>query len=122
MSLNIASDGSPTPRKGRFPATEDLRIDTSPETVGMAVGSRHPFPSRMTAFTSSNWRTGSPSLTSSVQGVKRPNSTSHDTSVPLATSARGNQGMPHPPQQLFPMTSNRVPIDGYKVSGSYCLL
>ncbi|KAF2471394.1 ARM repeat-containing protein [Lindgomyces ingoldianus] len=38
MSLNITSDGSPTPRKGsaRFLA-DDLRVDTSPEVLGLAL-------------------------------------------------------------------------------------
>ncbi|KAL6153879.1 hypothetical protein ACJQWK_01555 [Exserohilum turcicum] len=38
MSFNIASDGSPTPRKGpaRFPVPGDLRVDTSPEALGQA--------------------------------------------------------------------------------------
>lgn len=80
MSLNITSDGSPTPRKGsaRFSIAEDLRVDTSPEVLGMAVGSRHPLAS---------YRFNNPFLTNTMQGVKRPNSASR----PLTSSAYGFQ-------------------------------
>ena len=66
MSLNITSDGSPTPRKGaaRFSIAEDLRLDTSPEVLGTVVGSRHPLAS---------YRFANPFLTSDMQGVQRPN-------------------------------------------------
>ncbi|KAF2016420.1 ARM repeat-containing protein [Aaosphaeria arxii CBS 175.79] len=117
MSLNITSDGSPTPRKNRYSIADDLKIDTSAETLGMAVGSRHPFPSRMTAHTSTNWRLGSPSLTSNMQGVKRPNSTSLEPSVPLIASNRNNKH-PSQQQQLLAKASNRVPVDGYKQASS----
>ncbi|KAI2484953.1 Pumilio-family RNA binding repeat domain containing protein [Pyrenophora tritici-repentis] len=70
MSFNITSDGSPTPRKGasRFSMTAgDLRIDTSPEALGQAVGNmslnQYPF-AYQRAF-------GSP-LTSNMQNMKRP--------------------------------------------------
>lgn len=64
MSFNITADGSPTPRKARFLA-DDLRIDTSPEVLGMAaaVGSRYQqFPLYRP----------DPSLTFNMQGMKRP--------------------------------------------------
>jgi hypothetical protein len=101
MSLNITSDGSPTPRKqSRFPIG-DLRVDTSPELLGMAVGSRHPFPSRMHQSTTAQ-RFGNASLTSATQGVRRPGPT--ETSVPLMTSTRDNQVQP-----------THMTMEGYKV-------
>jgi hypothetical protein len=90
MSFNITSDGSPTPRKamGRFPVPDDLRLDTSPEGLGMAVGSRHqnqhyPY-----------YRGFNSSLTYHQQGMKRP----------LGPSTHFNQMVP---QQA---------VDGFKVS------
>ncbi|KAF1935471.1 ARM repeat-containing protein [Clathrospora elynae] len=89
MSFNITSDGSPTPRKGpsRFAMAGDLRIDTSPEVLGQAVGSMslnyYPF---QRAF-------GSP-LTSNMQGMKRP----------LGSSALASQ----------PMLQQHNTYDGYK--------
>lgn len=70
MSFNITSDGSPTPRKGppKFSMpTRDLRVDTSPEALGQAVGgiSQHHYPP---AF----FRTFGQPLTNNVQGVRRP--------------------------------------------------
>ncbi|KAF1833906.1 ARM repeat-containing protein [Decorospora gaudefroyi] len=91
MSFNITSDGSPTPRKGssRLAMSGDLRIDTSPETLGQAVGSmslnQYPFALHR-AFGSS--------LTTNTQGMKRP----------LGSSALGNQ----------PMLQQHNAFDGYK--------
>ncbi|KAF2031611.1 ARM repeat-containing protein [Setomelanomma holmii] len=92
MSFNITSDGSPTPRKGpsRFPmAAGDLKIDTSPEVLGYAVGgfnqNHHPYTS---------YRTFGSSLTANMQGAKRP----------PGASTLGNQTM-MPQQNAF---------DGYK--------
>ena len=93
MTSTITSDGSPTPRKGGRFGAEDLRIDTSPEVLGMAVGSRHPFPH----YPTYNWP-----LTPHMQGVKRPNE-------PLGISTRGNQMMLQPPVQ------GRPAADSYKV-------
>jgi hypothetical protein len=93
MSFNITSDGSPTPRKGpnRFAMAGDLRIDTSPEVLGQAVGSmslnQYPFAFQR-AF-------GSP-LTCNTQGMKRP----------LGPSTLGNQ---------IPLQQHSS-FDGYKVS------
>ncbi|KAF2878202.1 pumilio-family RNA binding repeat domain-containing protein [Massariosphaeria phaeospora] len=87
MSFNITSDGSPTPRKGPSRFSEDLRIDTSAEVLGMAVGSRLPF---------ALYRPNKPSLTSTMQGMKRP----------LGSSAHVNQSM------LPPQHNN---LDGFKV-------
>jgi hypothetical protein len=95
MSFNITSDGSPTPRKGtmRFSrAGADLKIDTSPEVLGQAVGSygqnHYPF---------ALYRALGPSLTANMQSGKRP----------LGASAQGNQQAMMPQQNAF---------DGYKVS------
>ncbi|KAH9882807.1 hypothetical protein J1614_000173 [Plenodomus biglobosus] len=91
MSFNITSDGSPTPRKGpsRFSVAADLKIDTSPEVLGQMTGSaiqnRYPY---------SLYRVCGPSLTSGVQGMRRP----------LGASALGNQS-------LLPLPNS---IDGYK--------
>lgn len=94
MSFNITSDGSPTPRKGpnRFSKAGDLRIDTSPEVLGQAVGSMslHQYPyAFQRAFGSS--------LTCNTQGMKRP----------LGSSTLGNQA---------PMLQQHDSFDGYKVS------
>ncbi|KAF2182802.1 ARM repeat-containing protein [Zopfia rhizophila CBS 207.26] len=115
MSVNITSDGSPTPRKSliRFSVTEDLRVDTSPEVLGQAVGSRHPFPSRMTYQDAAHYRSIYSSLTSNMQGMKRPNSTSQDAAVPLVTSIRANMSMlPQQPPQLPQMA--RKASEGFK--------
>ncbi|KAF2660251.1 ARM repeat-containing protein [Lophiostoma macrostomum CBS 122681] len=93
MTSTITSDGSPTPRKGGRFGAEDLRVDTSPEVLGMAVGSRHPFPH----FSAYNWP-----LTPHMQGVKRP-------SEPLGISTRGNQLVPQLPVQ------GRTATDSYKL-------
>jgi hypothetical protein len=90
MSFNITADGSPTPRKaiGRFPVPDDLRLDTSPEGLGLAVGSRYQqqhYPL---------YRGFNSSLTPNMQGMKRP----------LGSSTQVNQMMP---QQS---------VDGFKVS------
>ena len=94
MSFNITSEGSPTPRKGpaRFVMGEELKINTSPEVLGMAaVGPRtHPF---------TQYRPISASLTSSWQGMKRP----------LGPSAHANQSMP---------TLQQNQLDGFKVSAA----
>ncbi|KAJ4289730.1 hypothetical protein N0V90_011060 [Kalmusia sp. IMI 367209] len=87
MSFNLTSDGSPTPRKAvsRFPVPRtDLRLDTSPEVLGYGpVGTRaRQYPSI--------WH-GGVSLTSNVQGAKRP----------LGSSTMGNQMMPQPNIDAF---------------------
>ncbi|KAF1966404.1 ARM repeat-containing protein [Bimuria novae-zelandiae CBS 107.79] len=66
--FNLTSDGSPTPRKTapRFPVHSDLRLDTSPEVLGFG-----PVGTRNRQLPSHYWP-GSSSLTSNVQGVKRP--------------------------------------------------
>lgn len=93
MSFNITSDGSPTPRKGpsRFSMAGDLRIDTSPEALGHAVGSmslnQYPF-----AFQ----RAFGSTLTCNTQGMKRP----------LGPSPFGNQAL----------LQQHKASDGYKVS------
>jgi hypothetical protein len=95
MSFNITSDGSPTPRKGttRFSrAAGDLRIDTSPELLGQAVGgyNQNHYPYALhRAFGSS--------LTANMQGPKRP----------LGVSTFGNHQAMMPQQHAY---------DGYKVS------
>lgn len=93
MSFNITSSGSPTPRKGapRFSKPGNLRLDTSQETLGQAGGavSQNHFPFAMS-------RPFGVSLTSHMQGVKRP----------LGSSALGNQSM-LPRQSSF---------EAYKVS------
>jgi len=94
MSFNITSDGSPTPRKGTTRlsrAAGDLKIDTSPELLGQAVGGYHQshYPYALhRAF-------GSP-LTPNMQGPKRT----------LGASTLANQQMMMPHQHAF---------DGYKV-------
>lgn len=87
MSFNLTSDGSPTPRKNvpRFPLpATDLRLDTSPEVLGLGVvGTRfrqHPY----------HWP-GNVSLTSNVQGLKRP----------LGSSSQANQIMQQPSAEGF---------------------
>lgn len=93
MSFNIASDGSPTPRKGtpRFPVAGDLKIDAPSEALGQGVGcmsqKRHPY---------TLYRAFGPSLTSGSQGMKRP----------LRGSTLGNQ----------PVLPQQNALDGYKVS------
>ncbi|KAF1844655.1 pumilio-family RNA binding repeat domain-containing protein [Cucurbitaria berberidis CBS 394.84] len=93
MSFNITSDGSPTPRKGptRFSMAADLKIDTSPEVLGQAVGgmSQNHYPYTL-------HRSFGPSLTSNSQGMKRP----------LGSSTLGNQ----------PMLPQQNSFDGYKKS------
>ncbi|KAF2271699.1 ARM repeat-containing protein [Westerdykella ornata] len=65
MSLNLTSDGSPTPRKtlGRFNMADDLGGNSSPDSLG-AVGSRYAYKIPIQLWP--------PSLTSQLQGVKRP--------------------------------------------------
>lgn len=69
----------------------DLKIDTSSEVLGQAVGGMN-----QNHYPYSLYRSSGLSLTSSVQGMKRP----------LGPSTLGNQSMP---QQQFS-------FDGYKVS------
>ncbi|KAF2742165.1 ARM repeat-containing protein [Sporormia fimetaria CBS 119925] len=94
MSLNITSDGSPTPRKtvGRFNMADDLANKTPPEVLG-AVGSRQPpqVPQQL-------WPS---SLTFHAQGVKRP----------LTLSSRNT---PVSVQGTTPMSTDPTSIDGYK--------
>jgi hypothetical protein len=95
MSFNITSDGSPTPRKGntRFSkAAGDLKIDTSPERLGQAVGgfSQNHYP--LTLYCPAG-----ASLTANMQGAKRP----------LGASTLSNQHRMVPQQN---------PFEGNKVS------
>lgn len=96
MSFNIASDGSPTPRKGisRFPTPGDLKVDTSPEALRKAVGSIS-----LNHYPGAIQRAFGSVLTSNTQGTK---------------------------QQLGPFTLCNRPLlqkqdslDGYKVSILY---
>ena len=86
MAFNITSDGSPTPRKGptRFNMPPgDLRVDTSPEVLGQINGnSQNYYPFGLHPYFGS-------SLTSNLQGLKRP----------LGTSTMGNVAMPSQQQQ-----------------------
>ncbi|KAF2121253.1 armadillo-type protein [Lophiotrema nucula] len=52
------------------------------------------------------------SLTSGLQGVKRPGSNSHDAPAPLGTSTRSNRVVA-PPQQLPKLTANKG-MEGFK--------
>lgn len=100
MSFNITSDGSPTPRKGltRFNMPPgDLRVDTSPEVLGQINGNSQNY--HRFGFYSPF---GS-SLTSNLQGLKRP----------LGTSTMGNVAMPSMPQQH---------CGGFKVSHTLLLV
>lgn len=96
MSFNIASDGSPTPRKGptRFPVPGDLRIDTSPEALGQAVGNLS-----LGGYPYALQRMFGSALTSNTQGFKRS----------LGPSALGNRSLLEPPN----------PLDVYKVCGAH---
>jgi hypothetical protein len=93
MSNNISSDGSPTPRKNnnRFNVHEDLRLDTSAETLSTVVGAETfraiygDSPPRMQSYHP---------LASYTQGVKRPGSISQEGLLPLTTSKLVNQGRP----------------------------
>lgn len=98
----MVTDGSPTPRKAasHFGLVEDARIDASPEILG-AVGSRRPKP--QATAPAHYWPF---SLTSQLQGVKRP----------LTRSTRGNQQIP--PEQL-PAKPDSMVLDGYKVRVLY---
>jgi hypothetical protein len=73
-------------------AAGDLKIDTSPEVLGQAVGgfSQNHYPFAL-------YRATGPSLTANIQGAKRP----------LGTCTQGNQQAMIPQQNAF---------DGYKVS------
>lgn len=102
MAFNITSDGSPTPRKGptRFnmPAG-DLRVDTSPEVLAQINGnSQNYYPLGLYPSLGS-------SLTSSLQGLKRP----------LGDSTMGNVAMPSMQQQ-------QQHLGGFKVSDTPFLL
>ncbi|ORY18023.1 armadillo-type protein [Clohesyomyces aquaticus] len=118
MSLNITSDGSPTPRKSssRFIGSDELRVDTSPEVLGLAVGSRYPFPSRMTPKDITHFQSIYPSLTYNMQGVKRPNSTSQEAHAALAAAGRGNAMAVAQNQQQMPMKTmaGRQSSENYK--------
>jgi hypothetical protein len=95
MSFNITSNGSPTPRKDttRFSrAAGDLRIDTSPELLGQAVGGY-----KQNHYPYALHRAFGSSLTANMQGPKRP----------LGVSNFGNQQAMMPQQHAY---------DGYKVS------
>jgi hypothetical protein len=72
----------------------DLKIDTSPEVLGQAVGgySQNHYPFALC-------RALGPSLTANMQGAKRP----------LGASTKGNQQVMMPQHNAF---------DGYKVSGT----
>ncbi|EUC45676.1 hypothetical protein COCMIDRAFT_26132 [Bipolaris oryzae ATCC 44560] len=95
MSFNIASDGSPTPRKGptRFPVPGDLKIDTSPEALGQAVGNLS-----LGGYPYALQRVFGSALTSNTQGFKRS----------LGPSALGNR----------PLLEPHNPLDGYKKSST----
>lgn len=92
MSFNITSDGSPTPRKGpaRLSMTGDLKIDTSLDALEQAVGGMS-----LNQYPHTLYRTFGSSLTSNLQGLKRP----------LGTSTLSNQ-------TSLPQQSE---FDGYKV-------
>lgn len=96
MAFNITSDGSPTPRKGpaRFNMPSGgLNVDNSPEVLGQVNdNSQNYFPCGLHPFFGS-------SLTSNLQGLKRP----------LGTSIVGNIGMP-------PMQQQQPHFGGFKVS------
>jgi hypothetical protein len=96
MAFNITSDGSPTPRKGptRFNMPPgDLRVDTSPEVLAQINGnSQNYYPIGLHPSFGS-------SLTSSLQGLKRP----------LGDSTMGNVAMPSMQQQ-------QQHFGGFKVS------
>lgn len=96
MSFNIASDGSPTPRKGlaRFPISGDLRADTSPDALCQAVGSMG-----LDNLQDGFQRAFGSTLTFNIQGFKRP----------LELSTLGNR----------PLLQQQDSLDGYKVSVSY---
>jgi len=100
MSFNITSDGSPTPRKGpgRFSMAGDLKIDTSPEVLGQAVA-----PKRHNHYPYSLYSAFGPSLTSDMQGMRRP----------LGASALSNQP-PLPPQNS--MDGSKPKFDAHKES------
>ncbi|KAF3041503.1 hypothetical protein E8E12_002904 [Didymella heteroderae] len=88
MTFNRTSDGSPTPRKGpaRFNVPPgDLRVDNSPEVLGQINGSsQNYFPYGLHSSFGS-------SLTSNLQGLKRP----------FGTSTMSNIDMPSMLQQHF---------------------
>lgn len=75
MSVNISSDGSPTPRKSlpRFSGADTLGLETSQEVMGQVVGIRRPYRSSNT----SQLRALRP-LTSNLQNYKRPDSVAQD--------------------------------------------
>lgn len=86
MAFNITSDGSPTPRKvlTRFNMPSgDLRVDTSPEVLGQINGNSQSY------YPFGHYPPFGSSLTSSLQGLKRP----------LGTSTMGNVTMPAMQQQ-----------------------
>ncbi|KAF9701130.1 hypothetical protein EKO04_000036 [Ascochyta lentis] len=86
MAFNITSDGSPTPRKGpaRFSMPSgDLRVDTSPEVLGQINGNSQNY------YPFGHYSSFGSSLTSNLQGLKRP----------LGSSAMGNATIPSVQQQ-----------------------
>jgi hypothetical protein len=93
MSFNIASDGSPTPRKGsaRFSIPGDLKVDTSSEALGQAVGGMS-----LDYYPCAFQRVFGSALTSNTQGFKRP----------LGPSTLGNR----------PLLQQRDSLNEYKVS------
>jgi hypothetical protein len=105
MAFNITSDGSPTPRKGpaRFNMPPGgLKVDASPEVLGQVNGdSQNYLPYGLYPSFGS-------SLTSHLQGPKRP----------LGTSTVSNIGVPSIQQQHFggfkvsqhPVTSHSSPL------------
>lgn len=113
MSFNITSDGSPTPRKGpgRFSMANDLKIDTTPEVLlGQAVGPKH-----HNHYPYSVYRTFFPSLTSDVQGMRRPLGAStlgNQSSLPPQSSMDGSK-VCHTPSFVvhhFPVAITSTPI------------
>ncbi|KAF2491852.1 ARM repeat-containing protein [Lophium mytilinum] len=118
-NANISSEGSPTPRKtSRFNVHEDLKIDTSAETLATVVGADtfraiySDSPPRLQSYYQ---------LTSNTQGVKRPGSIIPEGLLPLTTSKLGNQGraparnaplkVSHPPQSTKPPTMASSEVD-----------
>ena len=96
MAFNITSDGSPTPRKVpmRFNMPSgDLRVDTSPEVLGQISGNSQNY------YPFGHYPPFGSSLTSSLQGQKRP----------LGTSTMGIVAMPS--KQL-----QQQHFSGFKVS------
>lgn len=95
MAFNITSDGSPTPRKvpTRFDMPPgDLRVDTSPEVLGQISGNSQNY------YPFGHYNPFGSSLTSSLQGLKRP----------LGTSTMSNAAMPSMHQQQQHLGGSKV--------------